>query len=134
LLGSFKSQPSIPNQNRIVYIPGQTAVAVSYDCHEKFIYWSDISSKIINRIRLDGTNYTVVLDNVESAEGLAVDWISRNLYYTDSVKHTIEVASLDGSNRKVLINTDLKNPRGIAVDPIDGFVLFELKFNKSYLN
>lgn len=82
---------SAAHKNRIVYIPGQTAVGVSYDCHEKFIYWSDVSGNVINRIRLDGTNYSVVLSNVKSAEGIAVDPISRNLYFTDSEARTIEV-------------------------------------------
>ena len=82
---------SAPHKNRIVYIPGQTAVGVSYDCHEKFIYWSDVSGNVINRIRLDGTNYSVVLANVKSAEGIAVDHISRNIYFTDSEARTIEV-------------------------------------------
>jgi len=64
----------------------------------------------------------VVLNNVKSAEGLAVDWISRNIYFTDSETRTIEVASLNGQYRKVLVRSNLKNPRGIAVDPVDGFV------------
>lgn len=109
-----------PHKNRIVFIPGQTAVAVSYDCHEQFIYWSDVSSNAINRIRADGSNYSVVLNDVKSAEGVAVDWISRNIYFTDSEARTIEVASLNGLHRKVLIKSNLNNPRGIALDPIDG--------------
>jgi hypothetical protein len=76
---------------------------VSYDCHEQFIYWSDVSSNAINRIRADGSNYSVVLNDVKSAEGISVDWISRNIYFTDSEARTIEVASLNGQHRKVLI-------------------------------
>lgn len=114
----------IPHKNRIVYIPGQTAVGVAYDCHEKFIYWSDVSGNVINRIRLDGTNYSVVVQNVKSAEGLAIDWISRNVYFTDSETKTIEVASLNGKFRKVLIRSHLNNPRGIAVDPVDGYIFW----------
>ena len=83
-----------------------------------------MSSNLINKIRTDGSNYSVVLSNVQSAEGLAVDWISRNIYFTDSETRTIEVASLNGLHRKVLIRNNLKNPRGIAVDPVDGFVKF----------
>ena len=112
------------HDNRIVHIPGQTAVAISYDCHEQFIYWSDVSSNIISRIRYDGSNYSVVLENVKSAEGLAVDWLSRNIYFTDAEQRTIEVASLNGKYRKILVNTNLKNPRGIAVDPIDGYIFW----------
>jgi len=32
----------------------------------------------------------------------------------------IEVSSLDGKWRMVLLSDDLKSPRGIAVDPRDG--------------
>lgn len=42
------------------------------------------------------------------------------MYITDSKAKTIEVANLKGTYRKVLIKTNLQNPRGIAVDPVDG--------------
>lgn len=55
---------------------------------------------------------------MESPEGIAIDVISRRIYWTDSVKDTIEVASLENATlRAVLINKNLVNPRGIAVDP-----------------
>ena len=58
-------------------------------------------------------------------EGLAVDWIARKLYWTDCrdaelETNRIEVANLDGSNRKVLFWKDLGPPRAIAVDPLLG--------------
>lgn len=37
---------------------------------------------------------------------------------------TIEVASLSGQYRKTLIRTHLNNPRGITVDPIDGYIFW----------
>jgi hypothetical protein len=55
-----------------------------------------------------------------SVEGLTIDWLSRNLYLTDSKARTIEIVSLNGGHRKVIIKNNLFNPRGIAVDPIDG--------------
>lgn len=59
--------------------------------------------------------------DVGSVEGLSIDWLSRNIYWTDSTKDTIEVASLDNNNlRKVLIFDGLVNPRGIAVHPSRG--------------
>lgn len=108
------------HKKRLVYIPGQTAVGVAYDCQEDFIYWSDVSGRMISKIKPDGSKMATVLQDVKSAEGLAIDWLSRNVYFTDSVDKTIEVASLNGLYRKVLIKTGLNNPRGIAVDPVEG--------------
>lgn len=61
--------------------------------------------------------------DIVSPEGLAVDWISRRLYWTDSSKDIIEVASLDDPRqRAVLVSKGLVDPRGIAVDPHAKFV------------
>ena len=59
---------------------------------------------------------------VQLPDGLAVDWISKNIYWTDDDAHSIEVAHTNGSNRRLIANTDLENPRGIAVHPHYGFV------------
>lgn len=65
-----------------------------------------------------------MLSDIISPEGVAVDWISRRIYWTDSSKDTIEVASLDNSSiRAVVIRKNLVNPRGIAVDPHSKYVL-----------
>ena len=52
--------------------------------------------------------------------GVAVDWMGRNIYWTDSWHDVIEVAKLDGSERKVLISSGLVDPRAIIVDPPNG--------------
>lgn len=51
------------------------------------------------------------------AESIAVDWVGRNLYWTDFALETIEVSKLDGSHRTVLISKNVSNPRGLALDP-----------------
>uniref|UniRef100_A0A8C4PYG5 Uncharacterized protein n=1 Tax=Eptatretus burgeri TaxID=7764 RepID=A0A8C4PYG5_EPTBU len=71
----------------------------------------------------DVTKHTVVLgDPGVSANGLAVDWIHRNLYWTDAVKKTLGVAKLDSLRRKTLFNNGLSEPSAVAVDPLKGFV------------
>ncbi|XP_060577111.1 nidogen-2-like [Ruditapes philippinarum] len=55
-----------------------------------------------------------------SPEGIAIDWISRNIYVTDSGLDIIAVVSINGTNRKTLISDDLINPRAIALDPSRG--------------
>lgn len=61
------------------------------------------------------------LDNVE---GIAVDWIGNNLYWTnDGHRKTIAVARLEkaAQSRKTLLEGDMSHPRGIVVDPANGY-------------
>lgn len=62
----------------------------------------------------------VVKDGLAVPDGLAVDWVAKNLYFVDSSAKRIFVCKLNGSHLSSLITKDLANPRGIAVDPRDG--------------
>ena len=57
---------------------------------------------------------------VGSPEDVAIDWISRNIYWTDSDNDRVSVASIDGELQKTVISEGLVNPRGIAVHPGNG--------------
>lgn len=73
------------------------------------------------RVNLDGSGMeTVVSQGLRTTDGLAVDWVARNMYWTDTGRNTIEVSRLDGSARKILINNSLDEPRAIAVFPSKG--------------
>jgi low density lipoprotein-related protein 2 len=54
-------------------------------------------------------------------EGLAYDWLSGNLYWTDNTYKWIMVSTDDGRYQKVLIE-DLTSPLGIVVHPQRGYV------------
>lgn len=64
----------------------------------------------------------VVKSGLNTAEGLAVDWMGQNLYWVESNLDQIEVARLNGSFRRTLVAGDLDSPRAIALDPRYGFV------------
>lgn len=67
---------------------------------------------------------TVIGHGLKTTDGLAVDWVARNLYWTDTGRNTIEASRLDGSCRKVLINNSLDEPRAIAVFPRKGYLFW----------
>ena len=67
---------------------------------------------------LNGEEQRVIVDNVPGVVGIAVDWLAGNIYWVSEKNGTIEVARLDGSHRKVLINDSRSIPRSIAVHPI----------------
>ena len=50
-------------------------------------------------------------------EGLAVDWLNRNVYWTDMGKNRIDVAKLNGSYRRTIIWDNIEAPRAIIVQP-----------------
>ena len=64
----------------------------------------------------------VISNQVESPVGVAIDWIGRKIYWTDQDTDLIEVATLNGSMRTILIWTNLDKPRDIIVDPLEGLV------------
>lgn len=55
-----------------------------------------------------------------SPDGLACDWFTNKLYWTDSETNRIEVATMSGQHRKVLFWTDVDQPRAIALVPMKG--------------
>ena len=56
--------------------------------------------------------------------GIAVDWISKQVYWTDAQTRRIEVTDYNGIDRRTLVSTDLIFPRGIVADPTNGYITF----------
>ncbi|EMP42702.1 Low-density lipoprotein receptor-related protein 6 [Chelonia mydas] len=64
----------------------------------------------------------VVEFGLDYPEGMAVDWLGKNLYWADTGTNRIEVSKLDGQHRQVLVWKDLDSPRALALDPAEGFM------------
>ncbi|XP_054720384.1 low-density lipoprotein receptor-related protein 1-like [Uloborus diversus] len=101
------------------------SVALDFDWLENCLYWSDVTAlgSSIKRMCLSTPGHQLLhAGSVQSPDGLAVDWIGRNLYWCDKGKDTIEVSTLDGRFRKVLIRKGLQEPRAIVLDPFRGYM------------
>ena len=64
----------------------------------------------------------VISSGLDLVEGLAFDWITGNLYWVDSRLSVIEVANKNASSRITLINSDVDQLRGLALDPAERLV------------
>ncbi|XP_068695706.1 low-density lipoprotein receptor-related protein 6-like [Montipora foliosa] len=109
--------------SRTVNFAANLSRAVALDVHvkEKTIYWSDINQRIIHRMNLTtGIIEDIITDNLGIIDGLAVEWESDLIYWADYSNSRLEVASLDGNQRKVLFASRVYNPRGIALYPKKG--------------
>ena len=93
--------------------------AVAIDVHFSlgFIFWSDVTELNIKRLRIDEENTTTLITNIGVCDGLAVQWRTSQLYWTDTTYNSISVSDLDGNNQLTLISSALEEPRAIALDP-----------------
>uniref|UniRef100_A0A8C4MYX3 LDL receptor related protein 1B n=1 Tax=Equus asinus asinus TaxID=83772 RepID=A0A8C4MYX3_EQUAS len=100
--------------------------ALDYHAETNYIYFADTTSFLIGRQKIDGTEReTILKDDLDNVEGIAVDWIGNNLYWTnDGHRKTINVARLEkaSQSRKTLLEGEMSHPRGIVVDPVNGWM------------
>ena len=65
---------------------------------------------------LNGSNLQEIITTaINTPDGLAYDEVSKLLYWSDDQLMKIEVCKTDGSERKVLIDNGLDNPRDIVL-------------------
>ncbi|KAK3853890.1 hypothetical protein Pcinc_039590 [Petrolisthes cinctipes] len=97
---------------------------LDYDVRSQFIYYADIQRFVIERQSLNGRKKEqVVTSAVLNVEGLAVDWMGRNIYWTDEGVSSIFVCSMeDPVKRKMLLYGNLTNARAIVLNPRDGYM------------
>jgi len=105
------------------------SIAIDYDPIEGRVYWTDLEDNHKQSIRSASLtsphNETdVVTRDVDHPDGVAVDWMGRNLFWTDSGTDRIEVARLDGTSRRVVVSEELDEPRSIVLDLMHGWMFW----------
>lgn len=111
----------------------QAIIAVDFNLKNNCIFWSDVQHKTIMKLHLDGKSIPEVLVSagLTSVEGLAFDWMSQLLYFTDGGGSKIEVVHVAPHpeharrmRKRLLKSPDVEKPRGIAVHPSKGFIFW----------
>ena len=64
----------------------------------------------------------VLATDNRSVEGLSLDWISRNLYFTDFYAKTVSVMRIDFPDQRRVLLDNLGSPRSVVVHPTRGYV------------
>jgi len=98
------------------------AVAIDVHFSLSYIFWSDVTDLNIKRFGIGGST-TTIITGIGVCGGLAVNWRTSQLYWTDESYDKISVSDLEGNNQVALIYSGLDAPRDISLDPDNGYVL-----------
>ncbi|XP_022241765.1 low-density lipoprotein receptor-related protein 2-like [Limulus polyphemus] len=125
--GTFLNSVGESFTDAMVPVVGKSArfVGLDFDARQNYIYYSDVILDVIYRIKTDGTEpKSVLASQNEGVEGLALDWVSDNLYYIDSRKGTLNVISVNNFRHRRTLISNLKRPRAIVVHPNKGYLFY----------
>ncbi|XP_078575904.1 low-density lipoprotein receptor-related protein 2-like isoform X3 [Branchiostoma floridae x Branchiostoma japonicum] len=119
---------SIKTGGHNVVVPpeeGRNIITVDSDVQTGTIYWSDQFRGIYShKVGSEEPPTGIFTGKNSTFDGLAVDWIHQNLYWTETMGEAICVMNLQNGRWRTLIKEDVKRPFAIALDPIDGWVYF----------
>ncbi|XP_078614728.1 uncharacterized protein LOC144883882 [Branchiostoma floridae x Branchiostoma japonicum] len=102
--------------------PPSALTALDFDVRNQQMFWANAGLKAIHKVDfLNDASATTILRGTSSAiQGLAVDWLNQNLYYTDAYYNWIGLVNTNSTHRHVVVQTGLDRPQGIAVHPSRG--------------
>lgn len=75
---------------------------------EGWLYWTDWGSvPKIERAGMDGSHRQVIVaQDVKWPNGLTLDLVGKRVYWLDARLHTISSCNFDGTNKRVVLNSD----------------------------
>lgn len=94
---------------------------IAYDYRLGHLFYNlETIIKRTNIHRLNKSSVVIEARNENNLYGMAVDWVTQKLYFTDEETNHVEVCRYDGKYRRVLVPKGLDQPRGIALLPQKG--------------
>ncbi|MBZ3890944.1 Prolow-density lipoprotein receptor-related protein 1, partial [Sciurus carolinensis] len=100
--------------------------SVDYDLVDQKVFWADLNAESIKWISMDTKKKGTVVKGIKS-DCLVVDWIGRNLYWTDGTASQILAIQLTAiwrgkSEYTIVLDDDLTQPQSLALDPLNGLM------------
>lgn len=102
------------------------AIDMDFHWERKLIFYTDAAADAIVSVNMLNFSDTkaIIPKNLSNPNGISVDWIADNIYWTDTGNKVVEVSRLDGSFRKVVVSENLHEPRALAVFPKKGYLFW----------
>ena len=101
-------------------------VGIDFDHDTKEMFFTQIrpDTKIAKQSSVSPFKTETILSDGINPEGIAYDWTSKKIYWTDSANNSIYAMNVDGTHVVMIIQVE--RPRAIVLDPCRGydFLLF----------
>lgn len=100
--------------------------ALDFHASSGKLYWADPQSSEVRRSNLQGGPSETLIDaGISQPFGLAIDWISGNMFVSANGDNSISVCNLQGEYIRMVVNGSyLAQLTSIAVDPIDAWLFW----------
>uniref|UniRef100_A0A8C4S481 Low-density lipoprotein receptor-related protein 2-like n=1 Tax=Erpetoichthys calabaricus TaxID=27687 RepID=A0A8C4S481_ERPCA len=100
--------------------------SLDYDWKAQRVFWLSLGSQSIKWISIDQKQKGTLVKGIKS-DCIAVDWVGRNLYWTDGISGQIVAVSMYSTaavptNYTVVLDEDLDQPRALVLNPHSGFM------------
>ena len=104
----------------------QRVVNVDCDMSTQQLFWVDslqhwVAKQSLNSSSMNGTR-KVIAKSVSVPYGIAVDWIGKQIFFTDQALDFIGVVSMDGLYAMAIPMLSVASPTSIALDPEKGYI------------
>ncbi|CAK8681308.1 unnamed protein product [Clavelina lepadiformis] len=116
---AFNVDNTLATEELYVGQDGSQFWALAADYNRSRIYFTDFSSNHIGVYDMKAKTSRIVFEDLSyGIDGMAVDWFTGNIYWTDTDLRVITVADADFNYYKHLINITSEVPAKIAINPI----------------
>ncbi|ETE65023.1 Low-density lipoprotein receptor-related protein 4, partial [Ophiophagus hannah] len=99
--------------------------SIDYDFVSQTVFWMNLNAESIKWIDMKTKEKGTLIKGIKS-DSIAVDWLGRNLYWTDGTSGQILATWLNvtwkGNPVYTVVLEDLEQPRSLALHPLDGFI------------
>jgi low density lipoprotein receptor-related protein 5/6 len=94
--------------------------AIAVDLLHNRLYWTDLEGNLdrkgkIVRATLNGSNVQTIIQEIDEANGIAIDPLDGRIYWPELATHRIQRANLDGTDVQDVI-TGLNTPTTVGLD------------------
>lgn len=106
----------------LIYDDAHNVMVFWVDRHAKDIKMASIANGNVKRVKRE-ENFKTIVSNLHDPRGVAVDWVGKNLYWTDAGDrgtNSIMVSTLEGRKKRTLLKTGLNEPYDIVMEPLSG--------------